>query len=788
MAFTDTFPAGLVVAAPNGLTSTCGGGTVTAVAGSGNVSLSGASLAGNTSCTISLNVLGTTAGVMTNTTSPVSATESGPGGTASASITVVAPNPPVITKAFGAASIPVNGTTSLTFTIQNPNAAASLSGVAFTDTFPAGLVVAAPNGLTSSCGGVTTAVAGSGNMSLSGGTLAGNASCTISVNVLGTAAGVKTNTTSTVSATESGPGGTATALITVVTPTAPVITKAFGAASIPLNGTTSLTFTIQNPNAATSLTGVAFTDTFPAGLVVAAPNGLTSTCGGGTVTAVAGSGNVSLSGASLAGNANCTISVNVLATSTGLKINTTSAVSATESGPGGTASASINVTGAAALPTVTSVAPNTGPTTGGTTVTIGGTNFFGTTSVRFGGASAASFTVLSGTQITAASPPGNGSVDVTVTTSAGTSALSSADQFTYTTPVDSLKLRALQIAVTKIEAQGSGQAISGAIDNAISDGFKDNGAPVTATDTGMRFNFAAEPQRENAAGERVGDAFASLGYAPRDNVFKAPPRPAPKDWLAWAEIRGTGWSTNVQTGDIRGGQTNALLGLTRRLNPDLLVGLFGGYENFDYTSQLLNGRLKGDGWTAGGYVGWRLLPGLRFDAGLARSGINYDGVAGTAAGTFPGTRWLATGALVGLYRTSPGFEIEPSARIYALWEHENNYIDTLGTLQSARDFMTARASAGAKVAYPLMWSPTVTISPYAGLYADYYFNSDSAAFPAGAILLPTEFIQGLSARVTSGVAIAAASGVRVSIGGEVGGLGSDQFTVWSVRGRASVPF
>src|SRR5262249_59433754 len=82
-------------------------------------------------------------------------------------------------------------------------------------------------------------------------------------------------------------------------------------------------------------------------------------------------------------------------------------------------------------PTVTNVNPNTGPTSGGTSVTITGTNFSGATAVSFGSNAAASFTVNSATQITATSPAGMGTVDVKVTNENGTSATSSGDRFTY---------------------------------------------------------------------------------------------------------------------------------------------------------------------------------------------------------------------------------------------------------------------------------------------------------------------------------------------------------------------
>ena len=82
-------------------------------------------------------------------------------------------------------------------------------------------------------------------------------------------------------------------------------------------------------------------------------------------------------------------------------------------------------------PTVANVNPNTGPMQGGTSVTITGTNFSAVTAVRFGSNAAGSFTVDGATQITATSPAGVGTVDVTVTTAGGTSAISSGDRFTY---------------------------------------------------------------------------------------------------------------------------------------------------------------------------------------------------------------------------------------------------------------------------------------------------------------------------------------------------------------------
>jgi PGF-pre-PGF domain-containing protein len=86
-------------------------------------------------------------------------------------------------------------------------------------------------------------------------------------------------------------------------------------------------------------------------------------------------------------------------------------------------------------PGITGISPSSGPTTGSTVVTITGTGFTGATAVTFGGTAAASYTIDTATQITATTPAhATGTIDVTVTTPNGISAITAADQFIYIAP------------------------------------------------------------------------------------------------------------------------------------------------------------------------------------------------------------------------------------------------------------------------------------------------------------------------------------------------------------------
>jgi hypothetical protein len=83
-------------------------------------------------------------------------------------------------------------------------------------------------------------------------------------------------------------------------------------------------------------------------------------------------------------------------------------------------------------PIIVYVNPSTGPEAGGTTVTItGNQGLTHATSVKFGATEAMSFNVKSEDSITAVSPPGTGTVNITVTNAGGTNEVSVWDQFTY---------------------------------------------------------------------------------------------------------------------------------------------------------------------------------------------------------------------------------------------------------------------------------------------------------------------------------------------------------------------
>jgi PASTA domain/IPT/TIG domain len=108
-------------------------------------------------------------------------------------------------------------------------------------------------------------------------------------------------------------------------------------------------------------------------------------------------------------------------------------------------------------PTLTALSPASGSIKGGTAVTVAGTGFANVSGVSFGGVPAKSFTVANEGQLTAVAPASKklSTVDVTVTTIAGTTPLTAADKFTYKAcVVPKLKGKKLKAAKKKLRKAG----------------------------------------------------------------------------------------------------------------------------------------------------------------------------------------------------------------------------------------------------------------------------------------------------------------------------------------------
>ncbi len=232
-----------------------------------------------------------------------------------------------------------------------------------------------------------------------------------------------------------------------------------GATAVDFGGNPATTFTVNNDSsiAATAPAGSAgavdVTVTTPGGTSATSNNDKYTYDAAPTVTAVnpptgpTGGGNtVTITGTNFLNGATVAFGANA---ATNVTVNSATQITAhAPAGSPGTADVKVTTPGGTsatsnndkytydAAPTVTAVSPPTGPTGGGNTVTITGTNFLNGATVAFGANAATNVTVNSATQITAHAPAGSpGTVDVKVTTPGGTSATSNNDKYTYTTPV-----------------------------------------------------------------------------------------------------------------------------------------------------------------------------------------------------------------------------------------------------------------------------------------------------------------------------------------------------------------
>jgi uncharacterized repeat protein (TIGR01451 family) len=298
----DNLPANVTIAGtPSGtcLAPAAGGGTAATTTGS--VTLTGATVAPNSTCTLIVPITSSTVGNYTNTI-PAGAIGSTQGVTnasqATAPLTVQLARI-VTAKSFSQNNPLLGQNSTLTITLTNSTTGTTITGINLTDTMPADLTVVSVGSTTCTPTGAPTSSTLSftaTTVTIAGGTLPPNStannSCTITATVTSTVGGLRTNTIAAndVTNTQNLPSTAASANINFRGITG---TKSFTRATPPPPGSLAtellpgevgtFTITLNNPTSV-NLTGIAFTDTFPnTNLQLNTPPNVTNTCGG-TVT------------------------------------------------------------------------------------------------------------------------------------------------------------------------------------------------------------------------------------------------------------------------------------------------------------------------------------------------------------------------------------------------------------------------------------------------------------------------------------------------------------------------
>ncbi|WP_332745704.1 DUF7933 domain-containing protein [Hydrogenophaga sp.] len=325
LAVTDNMPSGMVVAVVPNASTTCAGGIVTAVAQTGVVELAGGTLPGNASCTVSVDVTSSFVGTLNNTL-PAGAVSNTQGATNASPFTANLASLAGlgVEKSFLPTTVGIGESAQLTIRVRN-SLPQPLTNISAVDNLPAGLQVAVPANTSTTCVGAVVNASGA-SVGFSGAQLAaGPSECVVRVDVVSAIAGAYVNTIpgGTVvandgSVTNPSPGTTATLYVLQQAS----VSKAFAAGVVAPGAPNRLTVTINNPNAAQALTGVALRDNLPAGLFVAPVPNASTTCAGGTVSAVPSAASAQVSGATVPAAGSCSFQFDTVSNVAGLYVNT----------------------------------------------------------------------------------------------------------------------------------------------------------------------------------------------------------------------------------------------------------------------------------------------------------------------------------------------------------------------------------------------------------------------------------------------------------------------------------
>ncbi len=815
--FTDNLPARLVVATPPNAGTTCIGGTLTAVAGTGSVTYTGGTVPARSSCTVFVDIVSPALGSYLNVSGDLTSS-AGNSGRARAFLAVR--GGVGFTKVFGPNPAVAGSQVTMVFQVDNTHQRTPAKELDFTDNFPAGLKVATnPNALSVCVGGTLTATPGANFVSYTGGEAPAGSTCVIRVDITPDAPGSYVNTTGDLTSSL-GNHGPATATLDVVEPSFTLgFSKAFTPDNIDVGGVSTLNFTIDNTANGTEAFNVNFKDVLPSGLAVATPANASETCtagtAGGMITATPGGNSISYSQGAVFRNAVCTVEVDVTGTTVGSFTNTSGDLVSTF-GSSGSATATIavgvnapgfvkafspnpvdvgvpstltftidNSTNAAAATAldftdnfpvglVVATPPNAGTTCAGGTLTAAP----GSTVVSYtGGSAPASGACTVQVDVAGTSVGTFENVSGNLTSSFGDSGLATAmivvgenaaRIISQTREVirNFMNRRADQITISDPDLTSHFDGPAGSsLPLDVNASYDPEGAEFSFSTRLSHLAYAAQA----GDGEETRHTLSSLGYLEAASMVE----PGAPRFDIWAEGTFSGYNDSAAGADTEGHFGLLYVGGEFRARPNLLLGFLAQFDWTDEEDTNTNIGADGTGWMAGPYVVGRLGQNLYVQArGAWGMSDNHVSPFATYTDGFDTTRWLASGKVEGRFHAGQ-WRFSPTAGIVYFQEEQHSYTDSNGFAIPSQTVALGRATFGPEVGYRMGFADGGYIEPHLGMTGVFDFDKDGKVLGGLATAADT-----LRARMTGGVTYHGGNGTRFEASGFYDGLGDSNFETY----------
>lgn len=427
---------------------------------------------------------------------------------------------------------------------------------------------------------------------------------------------------------------------------------------------------------------------------------------------------------------------------------------------------------------VASISPDSGPTAGGTAITISGSKFTGTTAVTIGGVSATSIVVVNDAKITAVTPAGTaGPANVAITTNAGT--VVATVVFTYTEPIEKTqKIIASYLQDRANNLLNTRPDITSFLYEATSGGPLGN-LQLNANAQDFNLTFSSSLGRIM----RVPDSQPSADEPLNGSNAYDPARLAANgelDYDLWVQIHGAKTRSTDANSTLWVGQ----FGGHAFLDENTLVGAMVQFDWADQSQRNTAGKVDGLGWMVGPYFAAKMPDqSLAFDAfvtwGRSDNNVSSDG---TYTDKFETERWMANAKLSGVFESN-GWTIQPAIEISYFKETQFSYVDSQNSTIPEQSISMGEMRFGPSVSKQWTLDDGTVVQPSLGVAGVWNFAIDKEGlFPSSG-----QTSNDLRARFEVGLTIGRENEWALNVSGYYDGVGTDSFESYGGKLRLTIP-